>query len=532
MRIQSAATPPTTAHRQYFLLKAVAVIGVAGLLVGCTANGSNDATSRDTSIVIAENEPPATFDPIQADNSTVDGVVIPAYNSVLTYDDNLELEGELVESWSVSEDGLTLDFKLRDDVVFHDGTALTSTDVAYTLDRIKRIGIGVASYLSAYESSEAISDTEVSVRLNRSDSSFLAALTRVYVLNSALVDENAGSDDGQSWLANNSAGSGPYVLSAYSANQSTMYTKFADYWEGFDGQAETVEFRYLAEPATQSAALSSGDVDIAMDIAPTEWEKFEGTDGFTVDKAGTNVALYVFFNMGDSVTSNPVLREAISYAYDYDQHIDSILYGSGSPMNGPVPTAMKCATDDLTVPTFDLQKAKEIIDTNGLAGTQLTMTFLGALVEMEQAAALLQSNLSEIGVILDLQAITYPQYVEMSLNTETRPQLGMIYAFPAFPDTSAILFQNFNSQTIGGQNWGAYSNPRVDELTSAAQIENDQDVRCDYYVEAQQIITSEFASVNLSNPQHVAVVNERVQGFSYRPWHHQTVDVYDLTLSE
>ncbi|MDR5699036.1 ABC transporter substrate-binding protein [Agromyces aerolatus] len=513
-------------------LTIAAVIGVAALLAACTPGSTTSNTARESSLVIAENEVPATFDPVQADNSTVDEVVIPAYNSLLTYDENIELTGELVDSWTVSEDGTKIDLTLRDDVTFHDGAPLTADDVVYTLDRISDIGIGVAAFLTAYASSEAISETEVSITLSQPDAPFLAALTRVYVLNSALVSEHEGSDSGQSWLASNDAGSGPYELAEYSANQSARFTQYPDYWGGFDGQAETIEFRYLTEASTQSSALTNGDVDIAMDITPREWATFESNEGFTVDKADSNVVLYVFFNMDDPVTSNPALREAISHAYDYDQHVESILVGAGQTVNGVVPAGMQCVADDLEVPTFDLDRATQIIDENGLEGTTVTMTYLEATAEMEQAAALLQSNLAEIGVNLELQAITYPQYVELSSKPETRPQLGMIYAFPAFPDTSAILYQNFNSSMIGSQNWGGYSNPRVDELTNAAQVTSDQELRCEQYEEVQHLVTDDIASVNLANAQTVAVFNDRVQGFKYRSWHHQTVDVYAITLAE
>lgn len=525
-----------TDHRTpRWLLTGAVAVGAASLLVGCAVGGGTDTgSSRDTSLVIAENEVPASFDPVQADNSTVDEVVIPAYDSLLTYDASTELTGSLVESWTVSDDGIVIDLVLRDDVTFHDGAALTSDDVVYTLDRIKSIGIGVASFLTSYDSAEAVSDTEVSITLSTPDATFLAALTRVYVVNSALVEENAGEDHGQSWLATNDAGSGPYELTGYTTNQAATYERYADYWGGFDGQAETVEFRYLTEASTQSAALTSGDVDIAMDITPNEWSDFESTEGFTVDKADTNVVLYSFFNMSDPITADPALREAISYAYDYDQHVETILVGAGNLVNGPVPSAMQCAvTDGVTVPSFDLEHAQEIVDANGLAGTTVTMTYLEATAEMEQAATLLQSNLAQIGVTLELQAVTYPQYAEMAASDDTRPQMGMIYAFPAFPDASAILYQNFHSQFIGvGQNWGGYSDPEVDELTAAAQIETDSDARCEAYAEVQRIVTADFASVNLANAQTVAVMSDRVEGFQYRSWHHQTVDVYAITLAE
>lgn len=514
-------------------------VGLAAALALTACAGSDTGTSasdngRAATLVIAENEVPASFDPVQADNSTVNEVVIPAYDSLFTYDESTELTGVLVESWAVSEDGTTIDLTLRDDVVFHDGTTMSAEDVVYTLDRIRALDIGVAAFITAYESAEAISETELQIALSAPDATFLPALTGVYILNSELVEENAGDDYGQSWLATNDAGSGPYELVEYTTNQAARYTHFADYWQGFNGQAEHLEFRYLTEASAQSQALQRGDVDIAMDISPTEWETFDEDDGFTVDRADTTVALYTFFNMEDEVTADPILREAISYAYDYDQHVETILQGAGNPMVGPLPDSMQCSTEDgVTAPEFDLEYAEELVNENGLEGTTVTMTYLEATSEMEQAATLLQSNLAEIGIILELQTVTYPQYAEMSAEDETRPQLGMIYAFPAYPDPSAILYQNFHSQFIGGgANWGAYSNPEVDELTESAQQESDPEVRCDSYEEVQRIVAEDYASLNLANSQTVAVMDERVEGYEYRSWHHQTVDVYSITLSD
>lgn len=509
-----------------------AVAGAAALLAACSGGSSTDSSSaREQSLVIAENEPPASFDPVQVDDSTVDEVVIPAYDSLLTYDDNGDLAGVLATDWSTSKDGLTISLTLRDDVTFHDGTTMTATDVKYSLDRIQSLDIGVASYLTSYKSSKVVSDTELEITLSTPDAVFLPALTRLYVLNSALVEENAGDDQGQSWLATNDAGSGPYQLTDYTSNQSAEYEQYADYWQGFTNQPESIQFQYISDASTQKSALESGDVDIAMDITPTDWASFDGQDGFTVNTADTNVVLYTFFNMNDSTTKNAALREAIAYSYNYQEHIDSILLGAGNLVNGPLPSGMQCSTDDVTQPTYDPDKAKQIVEDNNLDGTTVTMTYLEATSEMEQAATLLQSNLADIGITLKLQAVTYSQYVEMNSKESTRPQLGMIYAFPAFPDASAIMYQNFNSAMIGSQNWAAYSNDEVDKLTDAAQIESDQDTRCAEYEKAEKIVSDDFVSINMANSQTVAVMSDRVQDFTYQSWHHQTVDVYAIQLS-
>lgn len=268
-----------------------------------------------------------------------------------------------------------------------------------------------------------------------------------------------------------------------------------------------------------------------MDIAPTDWASFDGQAGFTTDKSDTNVVLYTFFNMNDATTKNKALREAIASSYNYQEHIDQILLGAGKKVTGPLPSGMQCATTDVTQPTYDLDKAKQLVADNGLDGTSVTMTYLEATSEMEQAATLLQSNLAEVGIDLKLQAVTYPQYVEMNAKDETRPQLGMIYAFPAFPDASAIMYQNFNSKMIGSQNWGAYDNAEVDKLTDDAQTESDQATRCADYEKAQALVADDVPSINMANAQTVAIMNERVKDFAYRSWHHQTVDVYSIQVS-
>ena len=506
------------------------VLAAALLMTACGGGqGGANADLRAASLVIAENEPPATFDPVQADNSTVDEVVRPAYDTLVRFD-GTELVPSVASEWTVSEDGTTIDLTLRDDVVFHDGSTLTADDVVYTLDRIQRLQVGVASFLSAYESAEADGDTGVTITLTDPSAPFLSALSRVYLLNADLVEENSGEDDGQQWLSANDAGSGPYRLTGYTPNQEASFELFGDYWGGIDGQSDNVVFRYLAEASTQATALRQGEIDIAMDISPQDWETLEA-EGFTVDRADTNVQLYALFDMtGKGETEQRALREAVSYAYDYGQHLESILKGAGKPAHGVLTTGMPCYDPDVAQPSFDPDRAREIVADEGLEGTSLTMTYLEATAEMEQAATLLQSNLADVGIDLTLQAITYPQYIEMTSAPEDVPDLGMIYSFPAFPDASAVLYQGFHSSNAsGGLNFGAYSNDEVDALVEHGQTATDPDERCQAYDEAQDIIADDYAAMVLSNPQYVTVIGEGVSGYAYDPAHHQTVDVYRIS---
>ncbi|WP_155989004.1 ABC transporter substrate-binding protein [Nocardiopsis sp. CNT312] len=508
-----------------------AVLSTVLLLTACGTTGgeSGSAQAREQALIIAENEPPATFDPLQANNSTVDEVARPAYDTLVRFEG-----GELVPSvaldWSVSEDGTTVEMTLRDDVVFHDGSTLTAADVVYTLDRVDRLQIGVSALLAGYESAEAVDDTHVAITLSEPRAPFLSALSRLYLLNADLVEENAGDDDGQQWLSANDAGSGPYRLTGYTPNQEAVFEVFEDYWGGIDGQAQSVVFRYLSEASTQATALRQGEVDIAMDISPQDWEAM-GNEGFTIDRADTNVQLYALFDMtGKGETEQAALREAIAYSYDYEQHVESILKGAGTAAQGVLPTGMPCHSADVLQPTYDPDRAREILDEEGIGDVSLTMTYLEATAEMEQAATLLQSNLADVGIDLELQAITYPQYVEITADPESIPDLGMIYTFPAFPDPDAVLYQSFHSANIGGgMNFGGYSDAEVDELVELGQRSTDEQERCAAYAEAQEIVAEDHAALALSNPQYVTVIGEGVTGYAYDPAHHQTVDVYRIT---
>lgn len=504
---------------------------------GATGGGASEAAAggeggggeRGNTLIIADNEPPQTFDPIQAGNSTVAEVVIPAYDTLVDYDATNELGGRLAESWEVSEDGRSIAVTLRE-ATFHDGSPVTAEDVAYTLDRIKELGVGIASEVASYDSTEVTDDRNLTINLSAPFAPFVPALSRVYILNSELVEQNRGEDFGQTWLASNDAGSGPYVLDEYVTNQSATFTRYDDYWGGFENQAEQVVFRYLPEAATQRDTLGRGEVDVAMDIAVTDLASFESDDGFEVNKADTLVQLYVFFNVQRGATADPRVREAVRLAYDYQAHVDDILAGNGSVAEGPLPPAMECHAG-LSPSVQDLDRARSLLAEAGQSDLALTMTYLPVIEEHDRAGTLLQSALREIGVDLELQGITFPAYVDLIAQVETTPDLGMIYAFPAYPDPNAVMFINFHSQFIGnGYNYGAYSNPEVDRLVQEAQQITDQAQRCPLYEQAQEIVDGEFATMNIANPQAVTVHRAGLEGFGYRPAHHNTVDVYAIQL--
>jgi len=500
---------------------------------GSTSSGGTPATTEDGTLRIVTAEPPQTLDPVQSPNSTVDQMALNLYDTLVQFEPGDDKPtARMASEFEVSNDGLTYDFTLNDGMTFHDGSPVTAEDVVFTLDRVKDLEAGIWSEIAAYDSSEAISDTEVQITLSRRSVPFLGALSRVYILNSKLVEKNLGKDNGQSWLANNDAGSGPFSLVDYSPNQSAKFSAFEDYHRGAPKLSE-VDYSFIAEPTTQKALLESGEADIAMNIAKRDLPAFDGNADYRVDAADTPVQLYIFFNTASGPTKDKRVREALSYAYDYTTHVERILDGYGERAHGPLPRPFPCWSEGTPQPDFDLDRARQLLDQAGVGDLTLEMEFLPALEEEKEAFQLYQSTLKQIGVTLKPLATTFPAYMEMLQKADTTPDLGAVYTFPLFPDPHEVLYIGFHSDfRLGaGFNFAQYGNPQVDELLEKGAATPDEAERCAAYEQVQKVIAEDYVGVNVSLPQYVTVVRSNVQGYAYNGAHHQTENTYDISLS-
>jgi peptide/nickel transport system substrate-binding protein len=107
--------------------------------------------------------------------------------------------------------------------------------------------------------------------------------------------------------------------------------------------------------------------------------------------------------------------------------------------------------------------------------------------------------------------------------------MGMIYAFPSYPDPHSVLAINFDSKYIGGgYNYASYKNAKLDSLVRKAAVESDPAARCDLYVQAQELIENDKVSINISNPKFVVVARSGISGDIYRPAHHNTLDIFNI----
>ncbi|HWJ73826.1 MAG TPA: ABC transporter substrate-binding protein [Kaistia sp.] len=486
-------------------------------------------------LVIAENETPENLDPANATNSTVDELLIGAYDTLVQFPaGETAVSPKLAKSWTISDDGLTYTFTLRDDVVFHDGTKLTAADVKFTLDRLKAAKANVLNDIGPFSAAEVVDDHTVKLTLTKPFGPLLSALSRIYVVNKALVEPHMGQDNARQWLAVNEAGSGPYVIASYNPTESVSLKAFDKYWGGWDGNhvAEVV-FRYITEPSTQLSLLKSGEVQIAPDITVEDKLALMKEPGYVVDVGQAATPLYFDFNTASKgPTGNPKFREMLAKTFDRQLHLDQVLMGLGTLPDGPLPTSWPGHESGTELP-FALDGAKKMVDENGWAGTVLTVRYLPAIQEEKSAVEQLQSNLAEIGITLNAEGMTWPAQAATVQKVETTADINMIYSFPPFPDPHAILNASFNSALAGfngGYNWAQYSNKDVDALLNEAASSADPAKRAELYKKAQVLIGKDFPVITVSYPGSVVALSDKVEGYKYNAAHHQTFNYMDIGL--
>ncbi|GGS83368.1 ABC transporter substrate-binding protein [Nonomuraea spiralis] len=471
-----------------------------------------------------------TLDPLQSSNADNDIFIAAFYDRLVGFDSNSKMIPKLASSWEFNSDATAVTLTLRDDVVFHSGNKLTAEDVKYSLDRAKRIASGSVAFIPSYASSKVVDDTHVTITFTRPSVSFLAGLSYLYIVDSKVVRSNEGADDAQQWLATHDAGSGPYVLSGYKANQEVGLSRYDKYWDTDARRPQNVVLRMMNESSLLRDELLTGNVDLGWGLAPLDVKQLSGKAGLEgYSMPSTRVTLATMNTQG-KVTRDPRVREAIQLAYDYEGHIKTALQGSGEIARSVIPRGMDCVYDG-PAPARDVAKAKQLLGAAGAAGATVSIAYDPAVPEFKLAGTLLENSLREIGLVVKVKTATFPQYMQMISAPATTPDIAISWDFAPFPDAGSVLDRSWNSKAIGQTNGARYDNAKVDSLLAAASTAKDQAAACEAYVDAQKQIVADHAAVYIAWPTVNGARNGKLAPLPYTPTS-PTFDVGRLLLAK
>lgn len=432
----------------------------------------------------------------------------------------------LAEGYEVSADGLKWTFKLRKGVKFHDGRELTAEAIKYSIERLIALGQGAASLfkpLIKEGTTRVVDKYTVEFNLTKPFSPFLSIIPELHIVNPTLCKANeVGNDWGSKWLSSHEAGSGSYQLVSYDPAVGFTMARFKDHFIGWKGKhVDVVEIRVIREVASKVLALQKGEVH-AMDgysLPSEQINKLMKDPNINIFKEASMRTFVVQIHNQRPPLNDVHVRRAISYAFDYDGFIKSVMGGKVSRNPGPIPSNMWGAPKDLKGYEYNLEKAKKELS---LARVKITRPLkFHAIIgppSAKSAGLILQNGLAQIGVKLDVVEETWPVLTGKATKMDTSPDMWPHWVSTYYPDPSNWIGEMYWSANFGS--WKAsswYNNPKADEMLGRALKVVDIDERRRLYEEASRIIVEDAASLWIYNTDWHGPFRKNVRGVRFCP---------------
>ena len=445
-----------------------------------------------------------------------------AYEGLFTYDADYQAIPELVETHTVSEDGLTHTMALRRGVMFHNGEELKAADAIASLERWGRIsGVGQRLMEKTDELAE-IDDYTLEFRLSEPYGTILIALahnTQAATIHPKSILDAAGDEpmtDPAQYV-----GTGPYRLAEWQRDAAMRFERFADYQSapgegpiGYGGKKyaylDAIEFIPVPDEAARVAGLQAGDYHLAMDIGNDQYPVLEGFPGVIAEiLIPTNWDVF-FLNWKSPMMENLAMREAVQAAFD---HLPMLQSGRGGDefirldpglMMQQTPWYTTAGEDRYNVNDPDLARAK--LEEAGYDGEPLRFMTTQEYTYMYGEAIVAQQQLEAVGITVDLQVMDWATLLERRAKPEEWDMFGTGHGF--VPDPSQISYVGQMNQYPGW--WSSESS-----LALAAELlaESDFDIRKGIFEQIQTAHYTEIPAIKIGDSSNVSFRSDTVGGW-------------------
>jgi len=478
-------------------------------------------------LIVGQIAEPQSLDP-QVSTAVNDfRILVNIYDGLVRYaDGTLEVEPALATDWTISDDGLTYTFNLREGVTFHDGTPFNAEAVKFNFDRMLDedhpyydTGPFPLSFnFSAVDSVNVLDEHTVEFVLTEPFAPFLSNLAYP----TGLIVSPQGVMDNVDDYGRNPSGTGPYRFVEWQSNTRVVVEANPDYWDGAPA-LEAVVFRPITDANTRVAEMLSGGIDVMVEVPPDNVGQFEADSAFEVyEQAGPHV-WYVMLNAQYGPFADKLVRQAANYAVNKDALVNDVLQGTATVSDSPIAPAFNWAyNEDLEPYPYDPDMAEQLLSEAGVDNPEVTFYVTeggsGMLDPITMGTAI-QADLEAVGFDVTIETYEWNTFLGI-VNPGLGEDVDMAEMAWMTNDPDVLPFLTLRTNAwpdAGGFNSSYYSNAEVDELLEAARVETDIAARGDLYKQMQEIVYEDAPWIFVANWQQNAVTTEAVQGFSLQP---------------
>lgn len=457
------------------------------------------------------------------------------FNGLVQMDDSLSVKPCIAKTWTISEDGLVYNFKLRDDVQFHkhhafgkDSTRLvTSKDFVYSLNRLKDKSIASPGswVLNKVDNYKSLNDSTFQIKLKQPFPAFLGLLTMKYcsVVPKEIVDFY-GID-----FRSHPIGTGPYKLKLWEENIKLVLRKNDAYFEKDSSgnnlpYLEAIAITFLPDKQSEFLQFAQGNIDFVSGLDASYKDEILTANGNLRDKYSEDITMirgpylnteYLAFYMDSNISEiqSKQIRKAINYGFDREKMMTYLRNGIGIPANGGfIPKGLPGYKASIGY-SYNPAQAKKLIKESGLNEPEITITTTSNYLSF---CEYIQRELQKIGLLVNVDVIPASTLKEAKAN-------GKLDMFRAswvadYPDAENYLSLYSSSNFApNGPNYTHFNNPEFDELFRKSYLETNTSEREKLYFKMDSLIMDEAPVVPLFYDEVVRFTRKEVKGLGINP---------------
>ncbi|QFU81493.1 ABC transporter substrate-binding protein [Natronorubrum aibiense] len=470
-------TPSSDGPSRRLFMKAAAA-GVPIALAGCA--GDVDDIETDGELLWGGSVPVQSLDPHFESAAATARVLENITQGLVRINWDYELEPALAESWEYSEDNTEISFSLREGVSFHDGSEFTSEDVLASFERIdEREGLA-ADYMSQVDSMDAPDDYTFEMVLTEPFAPLLSrmATSHMHILPAEQAEQEQGA-------FSEPIGTGPFQFESMEIDSEFVMVKYDDYWDDDLPYLNRVTKTEIPDDDNRLNTFRSGELDFINDVPPRHAESLEEDPDVDFIERFPKSLVYLGVNCTEEPFDSRDARLALEYAIDKEEVMEAALYGQGQVATSPAAPDSEWEHPDLEPRPRDLEKAQEHLEAAGYPdGFEASFKIPQQYNDQVTAAQVIESQASEVGIDLDIQMITWSNwlsdvYTDQEFQATTSSYLGLW-----FPD--AGFHRPLHSE--GAFFFTGWEDAEYDDLIDSARQSYDIEERAPIYHEAAELL--------------------------------------------
>lgn len=469
-------------------------------LCACGGSDDNGGQAKDSVIysVAADN---STFDPVA---SMSVGVMMnfQVFETLIREESDGTLAPGLAESYEMGGDNLSVTFKLREGVKFHNGDTMTAEDVAFSLNRaIANSGLDSALYM---KEATVVDETHVKLTLNSVYSDILSALS---VANMSIVSKRAVEEYGEEF-GSHPVGTGAYTLESWTPGVSIVYKAFPDYWRG-EASIKNVTLVIQPDASTAAIALENKEVDAVNALNPVDVEHVEAAEGISVYRVNSVSTFTLYLNTVSGVLADARVRQAIALCIDKNEICDGALNGS-APAATIISPSMSYYNENFKVSEPNVEKAKQLLAEAGYSdGLTIKFATVAEAPDLVKIGEILMGQLKQIGITVEIDTKEYSTWFnDVQFNHDFDITCA---ATTANASTTNSILSNILLEG-GVNNLGPYSNSEVTALLKQAVESYDDAEKQEIYDRVCEITLEDCPVIALATTVTSLAANSDLQG--------------------